>query len=405
MNHHTHLLVDQLLLEQGEYLPLELLLQEGRLTYADYEAWRSGELHCLDEALFGDPEEITKLLQQAADYLQRLGWQAETIAYQTWQNTSPRQLRFSRNSALDRCFHRCYRKPQDQPQLDLFTDAPAANLVNGITQALIGRNTPEARRQLERLYDTAPDHIRLGELECLVNGAESLHTAVGNIADELQILQETLTPLAESLLGKESRNLLIPLWRRLSNALHAQPYRASQPELHLSYTATRAMDWDAVNQAIEQESHWRTEPELLLRHAIASDYLQRQAAALQDWFLLCWQFPEQSNALETSSNHALRQQWISFLDLDPELSAQSFPAWLLIAEPGLTRILPEPGTMSDQEETACPASYRTLYRLQQKRLHSQAAPGNKNGMALRVQLKQQTPVLFQYFLDSIDKSL
>ncbi|VAW72967.1 hypothetical protein MNBD_GAMMA13-30, partial [hydrothermal vent metagenome] len=31
-----HHQVDQLLLEQGEYLPLEFLLQEGRLIYADY---------------------------------------------------------------------------------------------------------------------------------------------------------------------------------------------------------------------------------------------------------------------------------------------------------------------------------------------------------------------------------
>jgi hypothetical protein len=30
MTHHIHHLVDQLLLEQGEYRPLEFLLQEGR---------------------------------------------------------------------------------------------------------------------------------------------------------------------------------------------------------------------------------------------------------------------------------------------------------------------------------------------------------------------------------------
>lgn len=404
MNHHIHRMVDQLLLEQGEYLPLELLLQEGRLNYTDYEAWRSGELHCLDEALFGDPEQMTQLLQQAADYLQHLGWQAETIAYRTWQNSSPRQLRFSQNSTLDHCFHQRYRKPQDQPQLDLFTDAPATNLINGITQALIDLNTAEARRQLEHLYDNAPDHIRLGELECLVEASESQHTAVGDAPAELQILQETLIPLADRLLGKEGRNLLVLLWRRLSRALHAQPYQASQPKLHVSYTATQAMDWDAVNQAIEQEPNWQTEPVLLLRHATASDYLHRQAEALQDWFLLCWQFPEKSNLLKTSSNHALRQQWLSFLDLDPELPAQAFPAWLLIAEPGLTRILPEPGSMSDQSETACPTSYRTLYLLQRNRLHPQPATGNKNNIALRVQFKQQTPILFQHFLDSIDKS-
>ncbi len=36
--------VDRLLLEQGVYTPLELLLAEGRLLFADYEAWRAGRV-------------------------------------------------------------------------------------------------------------------------------------------------------------------------------------------------------------------------------------------------------------------------------------------------------------------------------------------------------------------------
>lgn len=34
--------LDRLLLEQGCYTPLELLLAEGRLLYSDYETWRQG---------------------------------------------------------------------------------------------------------------------------------------------------------------------------------------------------------------------------------------------------------------------------------------------------------------------------------------------------------------------------
>ncbi len=65
--------VDQLLLEQGEYLPLEFLLAEGRLLYSDYENWRGGELEVLDEKLFGDATQIQKDLSQAAGYAQALG--------------------------------------------------------------------------------------------------------------------------------------------------------------------------------------------------------------------------------------------------------------------------------------------------------------------------------------------
>ncbi len=426
MNHVIQYQVDQLLLEQGEYQPLEFLLQEGRLSYNDYEAWRSGALDYLDEALFGDPEHIQQQLMQAEDYLQQRGWQAETISYSTWRNKETQTasqamshqksapLCFSANHTLNRCFHQRYRKPQTQPQLDLFTDAPATNQVNGITLALINLDSAEARRLLERLCDTAPDHVRLGELERLVEAAEGLHTAVSDVACDMQILQETLIPLAESLLGKDSRDLLILLWRRLSIALQDQPYQPSKPELHLSYTASQAMDWDAVRQAVEQAPHWQTNPVLLLRHARACDFLhQKPAAALLSWFKLCWQFPEQADAIESSSDYALRQQWITFLELDPELPSPSFPAWLLLNKPGLIRLLPEPGSKSDENKLAleCPASYHTLYRLQHNRIRTRTEHGNEedlkrekaehNTMALRAQLKRQNPVLFHHFIGTI----
>lgn len=409
MTQNIHQQVDQLLLEQGEYLPLEFLLQEGRLMYSDYEAWRNGELDTLDETLFGDPEHIQQQLMQAEEYLLRRGWQSESMSYQAWggKNNASRPLCFSENSNLNSCFHRRYYKPQDQPQMDLFTDAPATNLVNGIIQALIGRNATEARRQLEGLYDTAPDHVRLGELERLVEAAQGLDSPVSDVASEMHSLQESIVPLAEGLMGNNSRNLLIPLWRRLSIALKDQPYQVSLPELHLSYTAGQAMDWDTVRQAVEREPHWQADLVLLLRHARACDHLHQQDAALLSWFKLCWQFPQQCDALESSGNHELRQQWIAFLELDPELPAQSFPAWLLLSKPGLTKLLPEPGSISGNDEMVCSASYHTMYQIQHNRLHSHAECGNENNadnnLALRAQLKQQDPVLFQYFLGYIHR--
>ncbi|MFV0278781.1 MAG: hypothetical protein ACK5HY_16590 [Parahaliea sp.] len=373
-------------------------------SYTDYEAWRSGELDCLDEMLFGDPEEIAQLLQQAAAYLQQRGWQAEGLVYKNWQDNNPQPLRFSRDSAVNACFHQAYHQPRDLPQMDLFTDSPTTSLANGITLALIDRNTTGARTVLERLYDTAPDYGRLGELECLVAAAESLPDDVGDVAAELRTLQQTLVPLANGLLGKASHNLLIPLWRRLSRALQARAFQASQPDLHRSYTACQSMDWGVAREAIEGEPHWRSEAILLLRHAMASDYLQHREAALRDWFLLCWQHPQQVDALASTGNQALRQHWASFQDADQELPRQAFPAWLLLAVPGFTRLLPQPGSMSGQEEAACPASYRTLYQLQQYRLQAEPTARHGEEMALRAQLQRQDPALFQCFLERVEKS-
>ncbi len=394
----VHQRVDQLLLEQGEFLPLEFLLLEGRLNYSDYEAWRNGELVTLDSALFGNAEHIQQQLQQAAAYLQQRGWQAQTIHYMAWHHdlaqTLSKPLRFSENNDLDGYFHKRYDKPRDRPQMDLFTDAPATSLVNGIIQELIDRNSPEARRLLEGLYDTAPDHIRLGELDRLVGAAESLDSPVNDIAADLRILQEHLVPLAQDLLGKGSRNLLIPLWRRLSSALEAQPYQITQAELHLSYTAGQAQDWAVVLQAVESEHDWKSDPILLVRHAQACELLHHPADALQSWFWLLWQYPEQCDALESGANQQLRQHWIAFLELDIELAVQSFPAWLLIRKPGLTSTMPDPAL-----DTASPGSYRVVYRLQRRPLTENKR--DSGDIALRAQLKQQDPVLFQHFLKNI----
>ena len=203
--------VDQLLLEQGNYEPLELLLQEGRLMYGDYEAWRNGEIEFLDEMIFGDPKQITQMFDQAGAYLRKRGWISETISYTPWNDSSSKSLRFSQSSSLNNEFHLRYAKPQDQPQLDMFTDAPATTLVNGIRHGLINRNITEARRQIERLYDTAPDHAQLGALEHLVEAAETLDQPVEDIPHEIATLQQTLTALAESVMSSQGRNLLIPI--------------------------------------------------------------------------------------------------------------------------------------------------------------------------------------------------
>jgi len=384
--------VDQLLLEQGEYSPLDFLLQEGRLHYADYEAWRNNEIKYLDTALFGDAEQITALLTQAKNYLQRLGLQSQSAQYHTWHQQSPQSLRFSQNPSLDECFHQHFRKAQDQPQLDLFMDAPANSLVNGIQQALVNRHQTEARRQLERLYDTAPDHAKLAGLEQLVSAVENLSTPVNDIASEMKTLQEQLTPLAETLVGKDSHNILVPQWQRLSESLQHEPYNNDTPMLHNSYTAMQAMDWNRVRETVEQVPNWQSNLTLLHRHARACGRLQLNHAALMSWFLLCWLFPDNVDALASDIDTDISCYWSDFLEIEPELPPQTFPAWLLIRNAGLVNILPAP---EDCTAIPCSAAYHTLYSLQTDKHQPNQKTDDINKRAL---LKQQDPALFQHYL-------
>ena len=375
--------VDQLLLEQGEYIPLEFLLAEGHLLYRDYEQWRSGKLKLLDKELVGDTSQIRKDLTRAAKYAHALGLQSTPLDYRPWGGSTP--LRFSRDSILERLFHEGYCKSEEQPQLDLFMDSTGANLANGIALALGRRDADAAGELLEKLHHTDPGQHRLGKLELLLE-AMLQNVSITDPEEELADLQDEIQPLAVEILGRESRPYMEPLWRRLGDALANRNFDPQRPELHRSYTALRNLDWMAVIEEVEAEPDWRSHAVLLQRHARACDQLQRPAEALLDRFELCWRFPEHASPAQTNATVDLIRAWELFHNLEPELDIHLFPAWLLIIRPSLSGWLPSPAA-----ET--PADYRLLFALQQEK----DGLGSES-MRLRAELKALNPALFHHFI-------
>lgn len=395
MTQQTRASIDQLLQEQGEYRPLDFLLREGRLSREDYEAWRNGEIDRLDEMLFGDPGQIMEQLQEAADYLRQLGWVEDRLEYHHQGRPGLAPLRFSDHALLNQLFHQPFHKPVDQAQMDLFFDSVETTLFNDTIHHLLRCSAATARASLEQLTDRAPDHAHLGELERLVEALESLTEPVIDPAAELRSLQQQLTPLAEALLGRECQTLLIPLWTRLSQALSAQPFVAEQPELHQSHAAIQARDWALTRQAVERAPGWQEQPHLIRRRALACEHLRQPATALHSWFILCWYFPDQASAIQSGSNGELRTQWRNFQELEPELPAEDFPAWLLIASPRLIQSAPDP-----HQAPPCPPSYTTLYQLRQITVGPHGGI-DKASLGLRADLQRQAPLLLRHLLDAI----
>ena len=350
--------VDKLLLEQGSYTPLELLLAEGRLLFADYEAWREAQSRYLDESLFGDPGQIQALLQQAAVYAEALGLEAESFSYPRWGGGG--DLQFSREIDFDRLFHTRYRKPADVPQMDLFMDATGSILVKGIQAALVGRDFAEARRQLDLLFDADPGNHRLGGLEQLVEATLKLDLAVEDAAGEQAYLEQELRPLAVDLLGPASRDFLASFWRRLIQAVWHEDFDAGQPERHASYMAIQVEAWDLVQQSIESVTDWTAHPFLLRRYAQACGRLQQSDQAVCCWFRFCWAFADQAGAIGTEAEPAWRHRWQCFLGLDPELDNRDFPAWSLLEQPGLVKRLALVGCLADVK---VPEDYRVTAKL------------------------------------------
>ncbi|MCF6281165.1 MAG: hypothetical protein L3J28_02965 [Candidatus Polarisedimenticolaceae bacterium] len=393
MNQKTQQAVDQLLMEQGYYTPLELLLAEGRLLYCDYESWRGGELSELESTLFGDPKQCKQLLSEAAGYADKLNLIAERLHYSVWGNSGNSTLCFSANSAFNGLFHTRYRKSADIPQLDLFMDSTGTVLVNGTTQALIERNYPEARRLLNQLFDSDPGNNRLGGLEQLVEAAEALTLPVNAPAELLNRLQQELSPLAADLLESGSRHFLTPQWHRLTLALRGRAFDAETPQLHSSYSAMQAMDWQQVKTNVASEQAWQQQPLLIRRHAQACGRLHQETEAVSDWFLLCWHFPDQAEPIRLEAEPPWRRRWQNFIELEPELPNQDFPAWVMVNEPGLSKQLAN----MDGLPTKPPEAWLLTLAL----MDGQLLTVDSDFMANRKALKACNPALFHHYLQRL----
>lgn len=382
--------VDRLLLEQGEYQPLEYLLFDGRLMYSDYEAWRIGERERLDELLFGDPEEIAAELAEAAGYAQALGLVPTRVSYNSWGGEGV--LVTSRSDTLAMRLEQVFEQPEDRPQMDLFMDTTGTSLANGVVLALGRRDVEEAGRCLERLYQADPGNARIGGLERLVDAARGQGARLEDPVAELARLEQQLLPLAEELLGGGSRDFMNPLWRRLHESLWDRPFESERPDLHASHTAMRLLDWGAAIAAVESESAWRGEPILLRRHLLASERLRRPAPAVTDLFELCWHFPEEAEAVLRQGVLNMAGPWGLFVELDPQLDLPAFPAWMLIIRPAMINWIPGP---ADSQ----PDSYRLVYALQAQQTGSGGPEADV--VQQRARLKVLDPVLFHHFIRNL----
>lgn len=387
--------LDQLLLEQGVYSPVELLLAEGRLSFPDYEAWRCGQVATLEEVLAGNPARIRALLKQAGQYAEILGLRAERRDFLSWGNHAGRMLQVSGDIEFEDLCRVHYQRGGNEIQLDLFMDNSGNVLANGMVAALSARRTEEAALLLDKLHETDPSHPRLSGLDALCNAAQNLTDPPADYVAELEYLEGCLAPLAAGELGAGARDFLAPFWRRLANALRGLPYTASLPTRHASYPLSRAFDWSGVKEAVLEDGAWQSYPLLRLRLAEAAFHLGDRRTALATWCRMCWDFPdeaEQAFANGAFPDKELRPDWERYgdLDMEPELDIPYFPAWLLLERTETRNAL----TAEEAPQThAAGCAYAAL--------HDLLGDGNaltERTMELRRKLKHAHPGLFTIYM-------
>ena len=201
---------------------------------------------------------------------------------------------------------------------------------------------------------------------------------------------------AETLFKTEGKALLAPRWRAVGHALESVAFDPAHPDRHASSAYLEAGDWEAAIGAVQAEDGFAEQPVLIGRLAQALWQIQRTVQAIERWFTLCWSAPEYfTEMIENGHISAplLLDHWREAInaDVEPEISTVWFPAWMILHEPGLARLIKSRGATSGPQRAFDLA--RELVMSDDEQIEA------------RQELKDIHPGLFRRFLENSNQLL
>ena len=349
--------VQQLVMEHGEYVPLELLLATNCLAYEDYRAWREGRLDTLDAALAHGSRETRTWLEGARSWADMLGLEPEPAVHHGWEANAGTVLSCSADPELNALLDTRFRHTGKHAQLDLFLDSAQTAAVNALVDALTARDAGNARRAQEHLATIDREHGQRFHASRLISALEApVPEGSGQGVERLERMEREWIPAATALLGARRRDFLAPLWRDIGRALEPMPFDPANPERHASRAYREGLDWESTRRSVLAVAGHEKEPALLARLAEAYWRLRERSKAVESWFALCRIEPvEFARLIEAPDfpDWVMRTAWrvATEQDLEPEMTPEWFPAWMLIEEPGLAGVL-APGGSDDNPSRA-----------------------------------------------------
>ena len=335
--------VGQLLQAHGFYAPLELLLMTNRLGYDDYRAWRRGDRETLDQLLPDGVSVTSSFLEEAHTWARGLHLEAASVPMVGTDGCAGVDLKASDDKRLDQLLHTEYRRDVDREQPDMFLDGAQTEAQTDLVDALAARDAATAQARLRRLADLDAAHWAITHARVLIEalqapGLRHRHEAL----NRLDVLEHRWLPAASALLRAGARDFLSPLWRDIGRALEGVPFDPDLPNHHPSWAYLNGLDWQNLRRSVHDVASWESEPTLQVRLAQAEWRMRDRRAAMAIWFGLCWQAPADfAECIESQGfpDATLQQAWNLAQDqnLDPPITPPWFPAWMLIAQPGIAR--------------------------------------------------------------------
>ncbi|MGR9106938.1 MAG: hypothetical protein ACU843_08420 [Gammaproteobacteria bacterium] len=377
--------IDSLLFKEGSFSAIGWLLSEGHLDYSDYQHWRKDGKAYLEDYFKTELPELITRLRRAEEYANKLKLESFHLSYYSALDQEP--LRVCRSEANERLLTTGYQPARNRVQTDLFFDSAPLLLQQNLKRAIADQQSDLIPGLLMQLKSLAPEKSLA--FEHLLLEQEQLRLCL-NPGKRIETLQNRLTPTAFEVLGSLANDFLIPFWQQLSLDLSGRPFDPANPELHSSFTAFKALQWQQVIDAIAREENWPAQPLLLFRYAEACFKLNREVSGLEKWFKLFLDVPEYAERmLADTSNFLLRSDWRNFNELEPDLEARFFPAWAVLIKPALAVIEVD----TDAENPAC----RALQMIRD--LANSAQQGiTEHTIQLRAKLRQDFPNLFVHYM-------
>jgi hypothetical protein len=388
-------LVDQLVLEHGRYLPVDLLQRGGLLRFSDYESWRQAK-HTVLEDFFEGKElpRIRNILQAAAEYARGIGL-TDCMESKVGEPRATQALRYSHDSRFETLYDAQFEPAPSRQQFDLFLDTRHVVLANDLTDALLEKRLQDAEHILRQWSDEMPDESHLEGYTLLLETQRQAVQPIIDVEAVFQTLQTQVVPQAREFLGTRAWEYLTPLWRRLIPALEGRRFDPRNPDFHASYAALQLFDWGMVKKVVEAEQDYLTEPVLLTRHAEACERLDDTSGWLSDWCRLCWDFETHANeALDSVQGMRLKLNrfWEAFKQLEYELMIADFPAYLISVQPDLARFAHELHGIRNNQALFIFKLVVSLTITKNKELSTER-------ITQRKRLKNEHPVFFEYFLN------
>ena len=275
-------------------------------------------------------------------------------------------------------------------QFDLFFHSDDVIAENELRAALRVGNAGAAQSKFNELKACVHDHRILGPASAMIDALGSAPPRDSDAAlMYLDRLEREWAPAERDIFGIETQGILAPLWDVVGQALEGVAFDPGHPERHSSRAYLECADWNSVLRVIRAEPELDIQPVLLERMAEALWQIGQTALAIERWFTLCWLAPAYFEKLMDDgyiSASILQRHWNETInvEMEPELTTEWYPTWVMLREPGLARAISSRGADTGPERAF------DLVR--------ELMTGNDEHLELRRKLKDIHPGLFHYFL-------